>query len=1214
MFRTIALFELRYQFRNPVFWVATTLFFLLTFAGTTVESIRLGSGGNINSNAPTAIAQVMLIMSLFFMFVTTAFVANVVVRDDETGFGGIIRSTRVDKRAYMFGRFSGAFLGAAIAFLAVPTAIWIGTFMPWVDPELIGPNRLQDYAFAYLVFALPNLLITSAIFFAVAIWTRSVTYSYLMVIIFMFAYFTLTTLLRRWPDATLAAYFEPFGTVAFSLVTRYLTPIQANTQSLELTWLMASHRLLWLAVAIAIVAVAVWRFRFADRGSSQRSAAREAAREKKLAAVKPLVADRLPSGTPERGVWHQLRARTSLEMKLVFKSPAVWVLALVGSINLLFTLTLAGRFYDVPPWPRTFVLIDTVRGASALMTLLIAIYFAGEIMWRERERRINEIIDATPLPNWVFLVSKLAAVAGVLIALGVGAVLIQSILFQLVRGLTDIEPGQWLAWFVAPNIFYVVQLSVLAIVVQAISPNKFVGWGIMLLYLVSTIVFAGMGLSHPLVNYAEASNPLSDMNGADYGGATAWWLRFYWTAFAAILVVIGHLMWRRGTAVTLGGQWRTLPARLRGTPLAILSVAVMLAVGMGAFLYYNMNILNHFWESGDAQEARAAQYEKDYSRYLGLPEPTLTDVKLDVDLQPSRHRAQFDGSYRFVNATTEPIERLHVRIAAPTVRVHAISVPGATLEKHDKANLHRIYRFASPLQPGESGTLTFRTLLERRGLAAVSAPAQHEFNAQPARNGAYMTNLGFAPALGISRAGFLQGDKRRRKYGLPEGRPAPRLEDRTARGRNFVGLDRVNTDVTVKTDADQTLVVTGAQVSENVVDGRRIARFVSATPSLNFITIQSGRYAVKSIDAGGVKASVYFHPEHAINVGRMLNAMQTSLDYYRKNFGPYQYDYARVIERPDYGGGANSAPGTVGYSEKVGFIMDFREPGRLDFLGYLTAHELAHQYWFHQVLPADMEGAEVITETLAQYSALMVMKQRYGEDQLRQFLKYEQDIYLRGRRLEAGEEQPLARVYQQGYIHYNKGSIVMYLLQDRLGEERVNGVLRNLIARYRFNAAPYASSKDLVDGLLAIARTPAERELIHDLFNRITLYDLRMAQATARRLPDGRYETMMIVNAGKFHADGEGNERKAEFNEELDIGVFTANPAARGFSRENVLSMQRSPVRSGEQTVRIITQRKPAFAGVDPYLTFIDRDTNDNVLRVGESAGWLEQRIPSSYE
>lgn len=168
-------------------------------------------------------------MSLFFMFVTTAFVGGIVVRDDVTGFGGIVRATKVGKLPYMLGRFGGAYLGAVIAFLGVPLAIWVGTFMPWVDAENLGPNRLADYLFGYFAIALPNLLITSAVFFAIAAWTRSMTYSYLAVILFMFVYFALTAMLATWPELSLAALFEPFGTVAFGLSIRYLTPVQSNT-------------------------------------------------------------------------------------------------------------------------------------------------------------------------------------------------------------------------------------------------------------------------------------------------------------------------------------------------------------------------------------------------------------------------------------------------------------------------------------------------------------------------------------------------------------------------------------------------------------------------------------------------------------------------------------------------------------------------------------------------------------------------------------------------------------------------------------------------------------------------------------------------------------------------------------------------------------------------------------------------------------------------
>ena len=1202
MFKTIALFELRYQFCNPVFWGAAALFFLLTFAGTTVESIRLGSGGNIHTNAPTTVAQTQLIMSLFFMFVTTAFVGGVVVRDDESGFGGIVRSTKIGKLPYMLGRFSGAFLGAAIAFLAVPFAIWIGTYMPWVDAGNLGPNRFGDYLFGYVAIALPNLLITSAIFFAVAAWTRSLTYSYLSVILLMFAYFALTAMLATWPDLSLAALFEPFGTVAFGLSIRYLTPIESNTQALELTGLLLGHRLLWVAVSATIIAIAIWRFRFADRGISKRSVKRQAAREAKLASVEPIFVDRLPLTAPTRAVWHQLTATTRLETKLIFKSPAFWVLAVVGAINLFITLSLAGRFYGVPSLPRTFVIIDAVRSASVLITLLMAIYFAGEVVWRERERRFSDIIDSTPLPNWVFLISKLAAITGALLVITVGVVLLEAIIFQVVGGVTDIEPVRWMLWFVIPSALYVFHLSVLAMAVQALSPNKFVGWAVMLVYLVAGVVFGSIGFDYPLINYAEVVIPLSDINGSNYGGATGWWLRLYWTAFALVLIVVGHLMWRRGSAVTVTSQLRTLPSRLCGTTLAVLMSALVVTGGIGGFLFYNMNVLNQYTELGDPERG-LAQYERQYARFADLPQPTLTDVTLKVDLYPTRGAMQATGTYRFVNATAAAIPTLHIRtMPGMNLPLQAVSINDARMVYDDCTNHYRIFRFDRPLQPGASGAVSFRTAVEKRGLAALPRdPAAFEIDAQPATNGTYVINYQILPLLGMDRTGFLQGTSLRQKHGLGPGLPTPKLEDKAVLARNFAGLERVNTDITVTTDADQILVSTGARVFDTVANGRRAARFVSPVPSYNFITIQSARYSVKTADSDGVKLQVYHHPAHLMNADRMLGAMRASLDYYRKNFGPYQYPYARIIERPGYGGGANSAAGTIGYSERVGFVMDLRDPKQLDFVSYLTAHELAHQYWFHQVMPADMQGAEVITEGLAQYSALMVMKQRYGDDQIRTFLKYELDQYLQGRRTEAAEESPLALTRNQGYIHYNKASIVMYLLQDRLGEARVNAMLRGLIDRYRFKAAPYARSSDLVDGFLSLARTPTERQLIIDQFYRITLYDLKASQATVRQLANGQFETVITVDAAKTYADGQGNERRVVFAEQVDVGVFTVRPGDSGFNRASVISMQRLPVRSGAQQVRVVTARRPLYAGVDPYIHFIDRQSNDNIAQVSEA-------------
>src|SRR5262249_17247118 len=158
---------------------------------------------------------------------------------------------------------------------------------------------------------------------------------------------------------------------------------------------------------------------------------------------------------------------------------------------------------------------------------------------------------------------------------------------------------------------------------------------------------------------------------------------------------------------------------------------------------------------------------------------------------------------------------------------------------------------------------------------------------------------------------------------------------------------------------------------------------------------------------------VYYHPPHAYNVDRMLRAMKASLDYYSTNFSPYQFRQLRIVEFPDYANFAQAFPGTIPYSEAAGFIFDSSNPDRIDFITYITAHETGHQWWAHQVIGADMQGQTVLSETLAQYSALMVMERMYGQPESRRFLKSSLDSYLRNRGTDIVGEVPLERVENQ---------------------------------------------------------------------------------------------------------------------------------------------------------------------------------------------------------
>ncbi|PZR34674.1 M1 family aminopeptidase [Caulobacter segnis] len=1194
MFRKIAGFELRYQLKSPVFWVVATIFFLLTFGAATIDQIRIGGGGNIHKNAPFAIAQTHIILSIFYMFVTTAFVANVVVRDDETGFGPILRSTRVGKFDYLYGRFTGAFLAAAISFLVVPLAIWLGSFMPWIDPERLGPNDLHAYLFSYFALALPSILLTSALFFALATVTRSMMWTYVGVIAFIVLWIIAGIALRRPEYAKIAAYWEPLGASAFGQATRYWTASERNSLVPALTGALLFNRAFAVALAMGFLALAYGLFRFqsADLSGRRKGKAAKAVRDDAMPPPRsgPLPAPRFD----RRTALAQLVVRTRLDMGQVFKSPAYFVLLFLGLVNAMGSLwfaTEAGTYGGVI-YPVTRVLLEPLMGSFSLIPIIIAIYYSGELVWRERERKTHEIIDATPVPDWAFVAPKTLAISLVLISTLLISV-VAAVLSQALHGYFNFEFQKYLLWYLLPQSVDWILLAVLAVFLQAISPHKFIGWGLMVIYLVTTITFVNLGFEHKLYNYgAVTATPFSDMNGEGKFWIGAWWLRVYWSAFALVLMVLAYALWRRGTESRLLPRLRRLPIRLNSAAGLLMAVSIVVFAAAGGYIYVNTNVWNPYRTKID-NEKWQADYEKTLLPFENTPQPKIVAMTLDVDLRPHAPSIETKGSYVIENKTSEPLKEIHVRFDRD-LQVKGLSIEGARPKKTFEAFNYRIFAFDTPMRPGERRKMSFITLRAQRGFPNSGQERR------VVDNGTFINNFEIAPILGMSREGLLQDRAKRRKYGLPAERRMAKLGDIPS--RQFNGLrkdaDFVSSDITVSTEADQTPIAPGYKVSETLKNGRRVARFVTEAPIMPFVSIQSARYQVSRELYKGVDLAVYYDAQHPWNIERMKTAMKRSLDYFQANFSPYQFRQLRFQEFPDYEQFAQSFASTIPWSEGLFFISDYRDPSKIDMVTYVGAHEIGHQWWAHQVIGADQQGGAMLSETFAQYSALMVMKHAYGEDQIRKFLKFELDSYLRARGGDVIDEQPLAKVESQPYVYYRKGSLVMYRLQNELGEETVNRALRKLIAQYAFKGAPYPITTDFLTYLRAEA--PADKQaLITDLFEKITLYDLKAKSASVKARPDGKFDVTITVDAQKKYADGKGKESAAALNEAMDIGVFTAKPGDKGFGAKDVLVYQRRPIRSGVQTFTFTVAGKPRFAGIDPYNTVIDRNGDDNTVAVG---------------
>ncbi len=1192
----LAAFEIRYQLRNPVFWVALAIFFLLGFGISASDNISFGSPGAVHENSPYTVTIAMALFATFYLFVITAFVANAVVRDDVTGFGPMIRATPVGRTTFLAGRFLGGLAIAILGYTAIPLGIAVGAAMPWVDPETVGPGGFANYAWPFLIIAVPNVILSAAVLFSLATVTRSMLASYIAALVLVLGYVIVNVIVAAEPTMQDdLARFEPLGISAVGEAARYWTQAELNSRLIPLEGNVLFNRIFVLVLSAAFLAFAWSRFSMTERAPSrwrQRRLAKQAARAAKAAQAAPLAL----TAPVQRsfGLGHALaafRIRLKAEVLFVLRSPGFIVLLLLAlgfvGINLVFAET----SYGTPSYPLTANVITAVLVGMFLFSVIIAVFYGGELVWRERDVKIGEILDATPVPAWAVFVPKILAVFAVLLAMSLTG-MATGLLFQIIKGAPSIDAGLYLSAFVIPQSIDLLLLSVLAVFFQVLSPNKYVGWGLFLVWFLARIVMQNMGYTNMLYNFGGTpGEPLSDMNGTGGFWAGAAIARAYWACFGVLLLVIAHWLWPRGTVAAVWPRLRGAVRRVTPVSGGIALAALAGMVGTGLVIHENIKVLNTF-ETSDEAESRLADYERKYLKFENLPRPVVTDVEFDVAIDPAERRMDVTGHYLMRNDSGVPITELHLRQFDEGTAFTRLEIAGAKLAEHDKRHQHRVYRFDTPLEPGATTRLDFTSRVWRRGFA----------NDQPATdivdNGTFVNNAVFAPVIGMDRRGLLTDRTARRRQGLPDELRMASLEDTSAQGRNYVGADWVNSRITISTAADQVPIAPGNKVSDEVKGGRRIAVFESPAPILNFFSVQSARYEVTEERMGEVLLSVYHDPRHAWNVPAMLKAMKVSLGYYQRNFGPYQFGYARIIEFPGYASFAQAFAGTMPYSESVGFAADVRDPDEIDYVTFITAHEVGHQYWAHQVVGGDMQGSTVLSETLAEYSALMVMKQLYGQDKIRRFLKFELDQYLAARKGDVLEEQPMIRVENQQHIHYQKGGIVMYLLQERLGEDAVNRALARLIERFRFKGAPYPRSLDLIAELRKEARTPEDQALITDLFETITIYDLKAKEAVTKQRADGMWATRITVEAGKFRADGKGKETPAPLAERIEVGLFTARPGEGAFDTADVVSMERRPVRAGKQVIEVVTRRKPAFAGIDPYNFYIDRDSDDNVVEV----------------
>ncbi|RWW96725.1 M1 family aminopeptidase [Flavobacterium cerinum] len=654
----------------------------------------------------------------------------------------------------------------------------------------------------------------------------------------------------------------------------------------------------------------------------------------------------------------------------------------------------------------------------------------------------------------------------------------------------------------------------------------------------------------------------------------------------AILCV--YCILHQGNENTFGYRLNLAWKRIRNNRIAI-AVSALAYMAVGAFIYYNTLVLNDY-ASAEEMEDIVAKYEKSFKKYENLAQPRFRSLDFSIDLRPEDRSFKAKITSWAINRSGTPIRELHFTMPLVPDSVK-ITIPNAKLILDSDELYYRIYALDKPLAANDSVMINVEVSKATQGFEnSVSFT-------EVTQNGSFFNNTDLMPTLGYNSNFEMSDKKMREKHKLPKREIIAKLDNKNVKARMNSYLsndsDWVQVNTVISTSGDQTAIAPGSLVRSWKKRGRNYFNYKLDHQSVNFYSFTSAKFEVARTKWKGIDLEVYFDKKHAYNVANMLNSMKKSLEYYTTHFGPYPHKQARIIEFPRYSSFAQAFPGTIPFSEGIGFILDLSDPTAhdIDQVFYVVAHEMAHQYWAHQVVGANMQGSELLSEGFAQYSALMVMEKEYGKDKMKKFLEYEMDRYLGGRSQETDEEQPLMKTQGQQYIHYNKASVVMYYLKEMIGQEKVDEALKNLLLRYGYKNAPYPTSIDAVNEFRNV--TPPELQyVITDMFENITVFSNKVEKTSYKKV-GSVYEVTFTTVSEKFRADGLGNETAIPINNYIDIAVF-AEPE-NGNTLGKVLAYKRIKVTKKGNTYTLFTSEKPYSSGIDPYNYLIDRRPDDNI-------------------
>lgn len=1167
-------FEWHTSTRNRSFYVTFLIYLVLGFFAGAFANFSFSGA---YKNSPFVLTYAIGLLSLTLIFSVTLQVAQQFLKEYETQFDSILFTTPVSKLYYLGSKFSVAFGISVVSIGTLIIGLFIGHQMPWLSGDQIGPFSILNYIWPYLILVIPNLFLCLSILTSLAWLTRNKLLVYVggfMVYILYIAgsLFSNSPIFANASPSSasamsFAAKIDPFGLAAFLEQTRYWTALQKNNNLIDLSGNLLFNRILWIGFSILLLIISYRFFSFRKAKTKKVKLDRTVKNETLIFSTET------PKSIAYRTLKHNvlvLKSYIKMDVSLILKGIPFLLILLLFSGLLLIEISdeIDGGIRLAQNITNTALMISTIMDRLPFILLLILLFYSNELVNRSETARFEMFENTTPYQQTIALLSKVIALFTIPFFLITWSIFI-GCSFQMIHANAPIafELYASLYYFLG---FPVLLLSILVIFIQTVISNKYLGLSIATIaaLLIGSGIGEQLGISHPLFRFGDAfKREYFDLNG--FGKYT---LPFhismaYNLGLALIMIVATGILWKRNSTIVKSIQRHSFNRFQK----VVLSLGILLFIGFGGYLFYKTNI-EYPYLTEDDQNNWSEQYELHLKKFSNLPQPIILSVKSDVALFPEENRYEVSGTYQLINHSKQPIDSLLLYLDQNS-KLKSITIPGSKPIGDFSKFHHYWYLLKKPLQSGQKMNVSF-------SFESSWSPFKgHTSFNSIIENGSFMRISRYYPAFGYQDSNEISSKKERAKRHLKPQTPLKKLEDKSKAESDFIDYE-----ATVSTSKNQTVIGVGDLIAKWKKDDRNYFHYKSKGKIPFRFAFSSAVYQIQKTNYKGILIEVYYDKRHSRNVAKLIKNVKNTLDYCQKNFEKYPYKTIRYAEVAAFANGfaATSYPSTVFMKENFGFYSDLSHHDKEDVINQLTAHELSHEWWGNaRISPEQKEGSWILTETLAQYTELMLYEKEHGLEKALETLKIHLDLYLSSRSYEP--ETPLYKTnYETPHLPYDKGMLIMHQLRLLIGEEKVNLALKNFLNHYHY-PNPIPDSENLLDEIYSVTNKKLHPKL-DEMFKQIITYSSNIVRVESHK-KDGFYEVTFHVNSKKYSENATGKQTLLPNDPSIDIGIYDE----KGKLFSYPFSIQNNKI-SG----KIKLQSKPQLIVVDPYLKNIDTFIKDN--------------------